>query len=280
MKFKKLKVFISAVISIMLIYTCISSAFADESYDVLSYGITKEAEEKSVCDATVDNDFADNQIIVSLFNESSLSFKEYTPDDFKDMGVVSVVQSDADKAIADDVESKITKFCNKAVSELELAPEYFDTLKTALIKNELVSLDIAEQLTQLVNEQVELGQMLECIYKYNQSLLLTLDIHDKQNVLDTIKELEKNDDIMIAQPNYYYYVDDPTQPGTTKPADSTGTSVTTTGGKNLHNNNSNSNNSNGAVPTGQHNSLPALCLLIALSLSGILTAVKINAKKN
>lgn len=249
----------------------------DESYDK-TYSITREPEEKYICDTTIDSDFIDNQIIVCLFNEASLKFKKYTVGDFKDLGVVSVIQSSMDKEMGDKVEAKITEFCNKAVSELELAPEYFDVLKDALIKNELDSLEIADWLTDLVNEQVELGEMLEYIYKYNQTLLLTLDTHDKQNVLDTVKELEKNDDIMIAQPDGIYIVDDPdpTQPETTKPL---ATPDTPGESDNKNPQNNNSNNANGAVPTGQNNPLFAVCILLTLSICGVVFAVKLKTVK-
>lgn len=44
----------------------------------------------------------------------------------------------------------------------------------------------------------------EDIQEYNQLIKINLNTHSKQNVLDTIKMLEQREDVLIAQPNYYY----------------------------------------------------------------------------
>lgn len=278
---------ISVILATLMLFVSLSSltVFAeettqtDENNDKPVYIITdydynnvKLFEEKYICDTAVEADFVDNQIIIGFFHEESIKFKDYTAEDFKEYGVVDVEKLTY-------LEETITEFCNAVISELGLEPEYIDTLKTALEHNHLIDLDISEQLTQLINDKPELGEKLysifDRIHKFNQVLVLTLDTHDKQNVLDTIKELEKDNTIMYAQPNYIYYIDPiETQPVTTGSEATPDTPAPTTGNNNLKN-----NNSNGAIPTGQNNPLPLLCLLIVLSLGGILTVVK-SVKKN
>ena len=44
---------------------------------------TDYKEEKIICKATLDDDFADDKVIVVLNHKTSLELKDYTPEDFK-----------------------------------------------------------------------------------------------------------------------------------------------------------------------------------------------------
>lgn len=123
-----------------------------------------EPEEKLYCNATLDDDFTDDCVLVMLFNEQSLKLLTYTPDDFP-------------------VDN---------ISEVK---------------------DLTTHSVQAIKEQRENGTNEINEKTFNQMLELTLTTKSKQAVLDTIKELEKVDFIMCAQPNYIYHLDHPVWDG-------------------------------------------------------------------
>ena len=103
MKSKKLISILLAVATVFSALSCVSvfaAATDDEAYDMDKvYFLNRMPEEKYICQATVDNDYADNEVLVVIFNEYSLNFNEYTPDDFANLGVVAVDRSDINKEI-------------------------------------------------------------------------------------------------------------------------------------------------------------------------------------
>lgn len=103
-----------------------------------------EDNKKSYCSATLEDEFADDTIIVVLTNEASNSGYSYTVDDFKDIDCCGV-----------------------------------------------------KDLTAGIQESVSYNKDT-----FNKILQLTLSSHGKENVLRSIKTLEKRDDIKSAEPNY------------------------------------------------------------------------------
>ena len=147
-----MKKFLALLLSCILLLGVQTVAFAevdDEPEPI-------EPEEKLYSDATLEDDFADDSVIVMLFNEQSLKLLTYTPDDFP-VDNISEVRD-------------LTSYSVEAIKEQR------------------------ENGTNEINEK-----------KFNQILKLTLTTKSKQAVLDTIKELEKVDFIMCAEPNYYSY---------------------------------------------------------------------------
>ena len=61
-------------------------------------------EEKVLCEATLDDDFADSRVAVVLKNSASLKFKKYKSSDFSDIGCISV--EDLSTAAADDIKER------------------------------------------------------------------------------------------------------------------------------------------------------------------------------
>ncbi len=60
---------------------------------VFSSNITKAeeiSEEKVYCNATIDDNFTDNEVLVVLTNEESLEFNEYTINDFSEINCVAI----------------------------------------------------------------------------------------------------------------------------------------------------------------------------------------------
>lgn len=299
MKSKKLISLLLAVAAIFSALSCVSvfaAATDDEAYDMDKvYFLNRIPEEKYICQATADDDYADNEVLVVFFNEYSLNFKEYTPDDFANLGVVAVDQSDINKEIGEDIKASIPAFCDEVVFELGLSPEYKEILQNAIMENSLDKLYFADSIDRLLHIRPELGEMLEDIYEYNQWMVLELDSHDKQNVLDVIKELEKRDDVFIAEPNYYMHIDDPiivpqpdeTQPTTAQePTNSTVLTPSATEKDSTPDAPQKSTatpdtavKTSGTVATGQQNFALIISVMLTLSLFGVFTAYRLKKDK-
>lgn len=224
MKNRKLKAFVSAILSGILIYTCVLPAFAedreaiatsdeacevtnDEVFDECVINSIIEPEQKYICKATLDDEFEDDSILVRFTNQESLKFKAYTINDFANLGVKSIEQSGINKEIGATVKSEVAEISKLLESELQ-----YSGYEVSLSKNEVKSSNIFSLPNEILNNKIEtiikddteLSKEVENINKYNQVILLRLNTHSKQNVLDKVKELEKRDDILIAQPNYIY----------------------------------------------------------------------------
>lgn len=120
-------------------------------------------------------DFSDRHVIVTLTHEASLNFKTYTPDSFPEVACVAVrdLMQNVDKMI-----------------EAKLYPERAESLLS-------------------FNKDIQYSEMYERLdpQKYTQTLCLELKEPGKANVLAAVKLLLERDDILFAEPNYYYYAE-------------------------------------------------------------------------
>ena len=109
--------------------------------------------EKVYCEATIEDEFIDNQILVVVGKEKSLNYYDFKNSDFIEVGCINIEDLTASRK--EEVLARVNGEDNN------------------------INLDT-----------------------FRRILLLTLNKHDKQNVLDCIKKLEKRDDIKGAEPNY------------------------------------------------------------------------------
>ncbi len=114
---------------------------------------------------TIEDDFADDSVLVVFTQEASMQFKEYTPADFSEIGCKSV------KGLA--------------TAKFNRGKQALYTVTDAVINGH----------RPIVDETLDLSN-------YNNIVSLKLEHPGKQNVLDAIKELKKRDDILFAEPNY------------------------------------------------------------------------------
>ena len=128
-----------------------------------------DAEVKVYCQATLDDDFADDQIIVVLNNKASLMSKDYGVSDFSEIQCRSI--SNLTDGMCDQIEQQM----------VELEKRNYDQ----------------------TNSRAE-----EKIAAFNKILCLRLENPGKENVLKAIKEIEKRDDVICVSPDYYGYADD------------------------------------------------------------------------
>lgn len=177
---KSIAIFISVLMIMSTLF--ITTAFAKE-------------EEKFYCPATLEDDFADDRVLVMFNNETSMKLKDYTADDFSDIGAIAV------EDLTKDIVEKI-----REQQSLVSTPDTYDWIDTS---------------------------------DFNQTVCITLSTKSKQNVLDVVHELEKREDILAAEPDYFLHSN--TSDGTI----TTESVATYDTAKNLD------NNSNGAIPTGE-----------------------------
>ena len=161
-----------SVSAVMLSYTTLCAALLWFLFPEWSY--LNSDIEKVYCDASLNDNFADDMILVVLTNEASLETvdHDYTPADFSEIGCAEV----------QDLSSATT--------------EHF----RAQLKGELVP-----------PENLRPGQSWfyqeKDVTTYNRILSLKLKDPSKLNVLIGIKILEHRADIYSAEPDYIFKVD-------------------------------------------------------------------------
>ena len=114
---------------------------------------------------SLDDNFADDRIIVVLNNQASLSFKEFSAQDFGELNVKSI--KDLSVSTGDRIESAVNNI------------EDHVTKNAPLVKYEGIPFS-----------------------NYNQILCLELSNPGKANVVSVIKQLQKRDDVLVAAPDY------------------------------------------------------------------------------
>lgn len=112
MKLRKFKLLTSIMLLCIILLDSMLPTFAEsingstveyeveeviESDDVS--GELDNIDKKYVCNATIDDDFEDDAVLVMFDNKASLEFKDYNVADFSGIGVASVEQSQINKSI-------------------------------------------------------------------------------------------------------------------------------------------------------------------------------------
>ena len=132
--------------------------------------ITGPIEEKKFSNATMEDDFAENQVIVIMTNTASLKFKEYTASDFPEIACSEVR----------DLMPTTTAKAEAKEKGLDVA-SLFKTEDNAVVTSDFYDIDTDS---------------------FRQILCLTLTERGKENVLTAIKALENRTDVYYAGPDY------------------------------------------------------------------------------
>ena len=131
-------------------------------------------DEKLVSTATLEDDFADDRVIVLLSNAASTSLRTYTTADFSEFGCSDV--------------NNLTKYTTELVN--------------AKLRGDN---SVAQRAATTAGEQnaiVPQGFHDVNTSEFHQALCLTLEEKGKQNVLDTIAAVIKHPDVIYAGPDY------------------------------------------------------------------------------
>lgn len=125
-------------------------------------------EEEIISNVTLEDEFADNRVMVVMSNEVSLQFNQYDAGDFSEIN------------------------CNR-VSNLSTATE-------AKVKSASANASITS-VSKATNSKHDID-----ISDYNQVLCLELKDAGKENVLQAIQKLQKREDVIYAGPDYVIQV--------------------------------------------------------------------------
>lgn len=190
MKRIRTKILTSLLLSIIIILSNIVSLSAAEIYNgeiVSEEGVIINQEQKKICHATIDDNFEDDSVIVIFNNDTSLKLNDYDKSDFSDIGARKV----------DDITSyTVEEIKDKCIDKARMEISGFDTYVTSSGDFKFSSIN-ENNLVNYVDDQVK-----EEYSSFNQMVEIKLYTKSKQNVLDVIRELEKRDDVLVAEPNY------------------------------------------------------------------------------
>lgn len=167
-------------------------------------------DQKIICNASLDDDFVDDKVIVAMNQDESLKFKTYKASDFSGVELSEVKE----------LTKKTTQRLKSEYADLKAYAEE-EIRSTSCIKNYNYDLQNrgllvepnasdASSIDKFIHDDSEkkaLEQIKDENPNYRQILVLSLAEKSKENVLDSIKKLEKRDDILFAQPDYYFYAD-------------------------------------------------------------------------
>ena len=190
MKRIRTKILTSLLLSVMIVLANIVSLSAAEIYNgeiVAEEDVIINREQKKICHATIDDNFEDDSVIVIFNNDTSLKLNDYDKSDFSDIGARKV----------DDITSyTVEEIKDKCIDKARMEISGFDTYVTSSGDFKFSSIN-ENNLVNYVDNQVK-----EEYSSFNQMVEIKLYTKSKQNVLDVIRELEKRDDVLVAEPNY------------------------------------------------------------------------------
>lgn len=150
-------------------------------------------DKKVISTATIEDDFADNAILIVLNKEETQKFKSYSKDDFAGLKIAKVEELTA--PTAEVVKAKIDS--TSAIKQSEGKTKSYESFS-------IDSLDITEGtgneesgFEKLTNEDVD---------SFRSILYIELEETGKANVLAAIKQLETNEDYLYVGPDHYVYM--------------------------------------------------------------------------
>lgn len=165
---------LSFTIAILFLLICFSNLCFIFAVDTAAESKDIYSEEKVYSKATLEDDFADNRILVVLKNGASLDFKNHDVLDFSDIGCKSVRSMSTGREAT--IKSEVAVLAEMAKTDI-------------LHKN----------IKNIVREEHSDIDLLS----YHKIMCLELAEPGKENVLSAIKILEQRDDIIVACPDYY-----------------------------------------------------------------------------
>lgn len=142
--------------------------------------------DKTICSATLDDDFVPGKVIVLMNTEASLQFKDYTVADFPELDLESV------RVLLPYTTQKSREKFERYIEEIE---EYYEMENIYTDETERHAYAVQTAIQRMKNQN------------YHTRLLLSLRKSDKSVVLEAIKALEKRDDVYAAEPDYIVHCD-------------------------------------------------------------------------
>lgn len=176
------KSLVGCLMSSLLLAVCVLSV-AGEPDSVF----VPAAESKVKCTATLEDDFADDSLIVIINEQASKDMKSYDTNDF------SEIRAEDIQELTQDIKTTIEE--QQAFLQTVFVKQQQSRYSQTVFPGSGTDASLAEEVRQLKTLQDSYQQIIE----------IRLEEKGKQNVLNAISELEKRDDVFAAQPNYRYY---------------------------------------------------------------------------
>lgn len=181
-------ILLGSILSLSIVPYCATEIYNNEV--VNDDGIYElEKEQKIYCDATLEDNFRDDSVLVMFNNDTSLKLNTFSKVDFSSVNATSV---------NDITQYKIDSIKKQCIS----------------ISREGKKLSASEK---VLDNQVFNEDLRKEYSKFHQIVEVKLKNKGKQEVLDAIHELEKREDVLVAEPNYIIQLDSsstvPNDPG-------------------------------------------------------------------
>lgn len=154
------------VLVVCIVFTILFGTFASVGLAADNSSVVTSTEEKVTANVSLDDQFADDRVMVVLSHESSFLFKDYSVSTFSDLDCCAVLD------LSFNAEERV-KAKYDAISAA-VASKSFDSLTF-----ETSDMDV-----------------------FNKVLCIKLNKAGKQHVIDVINELSKWDDVIYAGPDY------------------------------------------------------------------------------
>lgn len=195
MKRIKTKILTSLLLSVTIILSNIVSLSAAEIYNgevVSEEGVIVNQEQKKICEATINNNFEDDSVIVVFNNDTSLELHDFDKGDFSDIGA---------KKVHELTSYTVEEIKDECIDKAQIEMSASDTYATLSDNFEFSSIS-EDNLVNYIDDEIK-----EEYSYFHQMVEIKLNTKSKQNVLDVIRELEKRDDVLVAEPNYIIELD-------------------------------------------------------------------------
>jgi len=153
-----------------------------------------EPDEQTISEATLDDDFENDAVIIVLNRTISRSNESFTASDFSDIGALYVQDLD----ILSDEEHAYAQELWEAERDVVLAENFY-----AFFPDSEEELQEIHKAYLEIREEAEENTLVN-FDEYRRILLIRLDQNSKENVLDVIQQLQERDDVYWVGPNYIY----------------------------------------------------------------------------
>lgn len=192
MKHRSLKI-TALLLSLVFVFLSFSNAFSFEASASNADVDTPIVDKKVISTTTIEDDFADNAILVVLSKKETQKFKSYTMEDFDGLEIANV--EDLTASTAEIVKAKI---------DSASATEQVERMKKLSKSLSIDSLDISKDAGK---EEAAFEKLTEYdVESFRRILYIELKEPGKANVLAAIKQLETNEDFLYVGPDHYVYM--------------------------------------------------------------------------
>ncbi len=159
-------------------------------------------DEKIFCNATVEDDFATDRLLIVLKNETSLNFDEYNTIDISELSKIKTknireITSTKSEKIYKDFDDKKVKYTKEleeiTTSKIEVSTNALSAANTDNVQKEIIEKDALTLATNDIKKEYA---------DFHKIISVELNTDSKAEVLNAVKLIEKNDSVLAVHPDY------------------------------------------------------------------------------